>query len=177
MNNWCVLFVKTGMEEKIIEKLKSVLDLSLISVFIITKEKYFRKSECGFIRKNICFPGYIFIETNLLVEELLRLKQEVVKHIKGIYRFLSYTDIKDIFIRKSELSTLKMLCDETVCIRNSTGIIVGDKILIKSGPLIGMESVIKKIDRHGRNATIELNLLGAIRNITVGLEIVTKMIV
>jgi transcriptional antiterminator NusG len=175
MNNWCILFVKTSAEEKIIETLKSLLDLSAILPFIITKEKYFRKSGSRFIRKCICFPGYLFIKTNLPVEEVLRSIREIRKHTKLIYRILSYTDTKDIFIREHELSMLKIFCDETACIKNSTGIIIGDKIQIKSGPLIGKESMIKKIDRHGRNATIELHLLGAIRNVTVALEIMAKI--
>jgi transcriptional antiterminator NusG len=101
----------------------------------------------------------------------------VVKHTKRIYRLLSYADKRDVFIRERELSALKMLCDETACIRNSIGIITGDRIRISSGPLAGMESMIKKIDRHGRSATIEIDLMGAIRNVTVALEVVTKMVV
>jgi transcriptional antiterminator NusG len=175
MNNWCVLFIKTGVEEKIVEIVKYSLDISLISVFVITKEKYFRKLGSGSIRKCICFPGYLFIKTNLPVEDVLRTIREIIKHTTSIYRILSYTDTKDIFIRERELFMLKTLCDETACIKNSTGIIIGDKIRITSGPLIGMESIIKKIDRHERNATIELHLLGDIRNVTIALEIIAKI--
>jgi transcriptional antiterminator NusG len=177
MNNWCVLFVKTGAEERLLKRVISSVEVSLISPFIIKKEKYFRKSsgvEEG-IRKNICFPGYLFIETDLPTKKLVESIQEVIQHTKGIYRILSYTNTKDIFIHEHELSMLKTLCDEAACIKNSTGIIIGDKIQIKSGPLIGMESMIKKIDRHERNATIELHLLGGIYNITIALEIIAKI--
>jgi transcriptional antiterminator NusG len=175
MNSWCVLFVKTGAEEKLCKTVTSLVEISLISPFIITKEKYFRKSSGGILRKNICFPGYLFIETGLPAEKLTESIQEVIQHTKGIYRLLSYTDTHDIFIREREISVLKTLCGESVCIKNSVGIIIGDTIRINSGPLVGMESIIKKIDRHGRSAIIELNFLGALRNVTVPLEITAKM--
>jgi transcriptional antiterminator NusG len=176
MNNWCVLFVKTGAEEKLRERVISSVEVSLISPFIITKEKYFRKSseDRGF-RKNICFPGYLFIETDLPAEKLVESIQEVIQHTKGIYQLLSYTDTKDIFIRERELFMLKRLCDGNACIKNSVGLIIGDMIRISSGPLAGMESIIKKIDRHERSAIIELDVLGALRNVTVPLEITAKM--
>jgi transcriptional antiterminator NusG len=175
MNNCCVLFVKTGAEEKLCERVISSVEVSLISPFIVTKEKYFRKSSGGIFRKNICFPGYLFIETDLPAEKLTGSIQEVIQHTKGVYRLLSYTDTHDIFIHERELFTLKRLCDGNACIRNSVGIIIGDTIQINSGPLVGMESIIKKIDRHERSAVIELDLLGALRNVTVPLEIIAKM--
>jgi transcriptional antiterminator NusG len=177
MNNWCVLFVKTGAEEKLCERVISSVEVSLISPFIITKEKYFRKSSerVRMFRKNICFPGYLFIETDLPAEKLVESIQEVIQHTKGIYRLLSYMDTHDIFIRERELFTLKTLCGGSTCIKNSVGIIIGDMIRINSGPLIGMESIIKKIDRHERSAIIELDLLGALRNVTVPLEITAKI--
>ncbi|MDR1325531.1 MAG: hypothetical protein LBK00_05795 [Treponema sp.] len=59
--------------------------------------------------------------------------------------------------------------------RYTVGIMIGDKIRITSGSPIGTESLSKKIDRHGHNATLELTLLGALRNIMVALEITAKI--
>jgi transcription antitermination factor NusG len=85
-----------------------------------------------------------------------------------IRKLLNEVFIETDFCRKCYLGTRQ---DE----KWSIGIVIGDKIRIKSGLLIGMESMIKKIDRHGRNATIELNLLVDIRNVTVALEITAKI--
>jgi transcription antitermination factor NusG len=70
MNNWCVLFVKTGMEDKITEKLKSSIDVSLALPFTITRERYVRKAGVFSVESNRCFPGYVFIQTGLLAEAI-----------------------------------------------------------------------------------------------------------
>ncbi|MEG2506006.1 MAG: KOW motif-containing protein, partial [Carnobacterium sp.] len=58
----------------------------------------------------------------------------------------------------------------------SVGYIIGDKIIVRDGPLKGKEGSIKKIDRHKRIAFIEVEFLGEVRETKVGLEIITKNI-
>ena len=56
----------------------------------------------------------------------------------------------------------------------SQGIIEHDKVIVQSGPLCGLEGMIRKIDRHKRLATLEIHILGRTKTIRVGLEIVAK---
>lgn len=56
----------------------------------------------------------------------------------------------------------------------SQGIIEHDKVIVQSGPLAGLEGMIRKIDRHKRLATLEIHILGRTKSIRVGLEIVKK---
>ena len=56
----------------------------------------------------------------------------------------------------------------------SQGYIVGDKVNIISGPLVGYEGKIKKIDRHKRIAYIEVSLFDQVVVVQVGLEIISK---
>lgn len=57
----------------------------------------------------------------------------------------------------------------------STGIIENDKVRIQSGPLVGMEGFIKKIDRHKRRAVLEIEMYGRVVEMKVGVEIVEKV--
>ena len=57
----------------------------------------------------------------------------------------------------------------------SRGVIEGDKIRVISGPLVGQEAHIKRIDRHKRKALIETELLGRGVEVTVGLEVIDKI--
>jgi transcription termination/antitermination protein NusG len=59
-------------------------------------------------------------------------------------------------------------------IENSIGLIEGDKIIITEGPLMGHESMIKKIDSHKRIAQLDIEMFGQLRTITVALEIISK---
>ena len=56
----------------------------------------------------------------------------------------------------------------------STGYIEGDKIVITSGPLKGMEGLIRKIDRHKRKAYLKLSFFDREIMTSVGLEITEK---
>jgi transcriptional antiterminator NusG len=174
MNNWGVLFVKTGMEDKITEKLKCSIDESLALPFTITRERYIRKTGVFSVERSICFPGYIFIQTDLVAKDLLVLTRESIKKTKDVYRFLTYDDKNNIFIRNKELSPLVALCNGTTCIKKSSGIIVGDAVMIISGPLVGMEGFIKRIDKYRRRATLDLYMMGGIHSVTVALEIVVR---
>lgn len=99
----------------------------------------------------------------------------MIPYSQDIYKILSYGNTNDIAVRESEKIALLRLCDEDYTIKASTGYIVGDKIYIKDGQLKGgVESIIKKIDRHKRKALIELNFLGETRKVFVSLEVVQK---
>ena len=56
----------------------------------------------------------------------------------------------------------------------SKGHIIGSKIIIFTGPLVGNEGIIRKIDRHKRIAYIEVKLFDQITTVKVGLEIISK---
>ena len=56
----------------------------------------------------------------------------------------------------------------------SEGIIEQSKVRVTSGPLMGMEGYIRKIDRHKRKAWLELELFGRKQTVQVGLEVVSK---
>jgi transcriptional antiterminator NusG len=57
----------------------------------------------------------------------------------------------------------------------SIGFIEGDQVRVVSGSLVGMESQIKKINKHNRTAIIEVQFLGEIRKIVLMLEVLDKV--
>lgn len=63
---------------------------------------------------------------------------------------------------------------EDQVVEMSEGIIVGTKIMVTKGPLVGKEGYIKKIDRHTRKAWLEMKMFGKEQTVEVGLEIVEK---
>lgn len=56
----------------------------------------------------------------------------------------------------------------------SSGIIENDRVQILSGPLMGMEGNIRRIDRHKRIAYMEIEMFGRTVEMKVGLEIIRK---
>ena len=57
----------------------------------------------------------------------------------------------------------------------SEGIIEHSQVKVMSGPLMGKEGYIRKIDRHKRKAWLEMEMFGRTQSIQVGLEIVAKI--
>lgn len=49
------------------------------------------------------------------------------------------------------------------------------KITVLEGPLLGMESIIKKVNTHTNRARILVNLMGSSRTFEVGVEIINKL--
>lgn len=172
---WYILFVKTGCESKILKILSKNLNTNTIKIFIPKRTIIFRRNGFEIIHEANCFPGYIFFECDLREKEFLINILPVIRTIDNIYKFIGYGDGYNIAIQENEKIMLKKLLGKTLCIDYSVGIIENNKVRIKSGPLMGMEGLIKKINRHKREAEIEMDILGSIRRVTVALEIVSKI--
>ena len=59
-------------------------------------------------------------------------------------------------------------------VKHSEGYIACNKVTITSGPLMGMEALIRRIDRHKRMAWMEIEIFGRKIEIQAGLEIISK---
>lgn len=114
------------------------------------------------------FPGYVFMVT----DEADRLGDELLR-IKGQTKLLEMDD-RVLSLSKAEEDFLKAFGGKEQTIEMSEGVIERSKVRVYSGPLVGKERYICKIDRHKRRAFIELPMLGQRRRIQVGLEIVSK---
>lgn len=172
---WYVLFVRTGREYMAEQFLKNRLDTNLFMPFIPMLETLFKIS--GQIRKEIrpLFPGYIFVESAIPSIEFMKKMSRVISTRKEVIRILRYGDSNEIALREDEKNMLLSLCNDDYCIESSRGIMVGDRVYIKEGSLMGKESIIRKINRHKKRAIIEMNFMGDIRQVSVALEIVEKI--
>ncbi len=171
---WYVLFVQTGREHKVESFLKEQLDLEIFFPFVPMQEILFKKA--GMIKKELkpLFPGYVFIETRIPDKEFLKAVSIPVYASHDIISILKYSE-NEISMKESEKKLLLRLCNDYFCIESSRGIIEGDRIYITEGPLRGLESTIKKVNRHTRQTLIELEILGGKRFVSVPLEIVDKI--
>lgn len=169
-SNWYVLWIENGKEYEVKERLISVLPKKDYEK-IIVPYKNMPKRIAGkwFTTKEKLFAGYIFIVTedpNKIVPYL--------EKFSGFVTFLKVgKDISPIF--KEEVDFLTTLMGDNDEADLSKGIINGDILKIISGPLVGQEAKVKKIDRHKRKAVVVTELLGRCIEVTVGLEIVKRI--
>ena len=73
-----------------------------------------------------------------------------------------------------DLRVLERLLDKEKTVGMSTGFLEGDQVMIVDGPLMGLETVIRRIDRHKRKAMVEMHMFGRVQEVAVGLEIVGR---
>ena len=147
---WYAVQVMTGREETVRDMCKRLIDRKQYNdIFVIRFDKAKRYYGTWHKEKEIMFPGYIFIDSDN--------PQQIYEHLKSV----------------PELT--KMLGrDDNYEISLSVGIIEGDKVIVKEGPLSGMEVLIKKIDRHKRVAVLNAQMFEQDVDIKIGLEIIEK---
>lgn len=163
---WYVIWTSTGMEEK---TALVVRDMACQRrCFVPRKKVQIRRKGDWVLETKTLFPGYLFVDT----EDIESLVQELFK-MEGFHTVLSIEKKYYPLSGEDAILTEKLYESEGV-LDVSQGIIAGDRIIVTSGPLKGREGLIRKIDRHKRIASIEINLFNQTIRGTVGLEIVEK---
>lgn len=170
---WYALFVETNKEEVVQQYLNKYFVESVLKAIIpkrLVPER--REGSMQHISKKM-FPGYVLISTELN-ENIYHL----LKKIPRCYRILqpgNHFNKENAFdycrIKDEEITPLIMLLGEGDTIEYSHIYIVNSKVFVNSGPLKGMEGIIKKIDKRKNRAKILLNFLGTEKTFDVGIEI------
>lgn len=179
---WYVLFVRTNTEHKVVKAFNDFVQSSqtafYFKLFVPETEKYYRSKANKrygeqFLR-HLLFSGYVFIETNMPSDKF---KDFIATHLRNsihIIKLLRYGNDQGIAVTFEERQKFECLFKGKRCVEHSKGYIEGEKIVITGGPLFGMESNIKRINRHNRSAIIELDMLNPKHMLQVALEIVDK---
>lgn len=168
--NWYVIQVQTGKEEKTADEIRRLIPGEYFSECFIPRSERLRKTEGHWIRQgDILFRGYVFLisdDIEGVSSQLSRIPdfaRLLGKHVEQIYA-----------IRRDEAIFLDTFCGRGRQVDMSYGVIEGDKIIVNSGPLMGREGIINKIDRHKRMAMIGVSMFDRMVEARVGLEIVSK---
>lgn len=149
----------------LIKHASGVLDECFLPIFELMK----RKDGIWHKVQELLFPGYVFVRT--------KRPEELAERIRTIPVFMRLLGSSGAFIPlvSDELAWLdSFTASGTHVVEMSQGIIEGDKVIVTEGPLKGHEAMIAKIDRHKRLAYLDLSMLGRIKRVRIGLEIVRK---
>lgn len=147
-------------------------------LFVPMYNTRFRKAGKVVLEKRRLFPGYIFIESDIEGTEFyITVKPFITRSEKALNLLRygrEYEGNYSFEMNQNEQQTLLRLYNNEHCVEMSQGFIVDNSVTITDGPLMGFESRIKKINRHKMEAVVQIEMMGAMRDITVGLEIVKK---
>ena len=167
---WYVVQVRSGTEHNIrIQCNKKIPNTIMERCFIPYYEEKKKQNGSWNTLQKILFPGYIFMITEDVEKLFFHLKT-----IEGMTKLIGAgNDI--IPLTEEEIIFLQRLGGDEQIVSMSEGIIEGTQVIITSGPLMGMEGLIQKIDRHKRKAWLDLELFGRMQQVEVGLEITRKV--
>ena len=172
-----VIQVKTGKEQQAIEDiLKNKPDDASFDVFAPYR-KALRKYK-GEFKEVIerCFPGYIFVETNDVKELFRQLYftpgfQKLLGREEGTENFVPLdkdeTRMIDILYNASNNRTTEI---------SNIEVKEGQTIRVLDGPLMGLETQIKKVDLHKRTVKVEFMMCGRLVSASVGINIITDIV-
>ena len=167
---WYVVQVRSGTEHNIrIQCNKKIPDTIMERCFIPYYEEKKKQNGTWNTLQKVLFPGYIFMITEDVEKLFFHLKT-----IEGMTKLIG-TGQDIIPLKEEEITFLKRFGGEEQIVSMTEGIIEGTQVIITSGPLMGMEGLIQKIDRHKRKAWLDLELFGRMQQVEVGLEITRKV--
>lgn len=119
-------------------------------------------------QERILFPGYVF-----LIAQNLECLVNGLKKVIGLTKLIGIGD-QIVPLVQEEVELLMRIGTDKQLVEMSSGIIENDRVRILSGPLMGMEGNIRRIDRHKRIAYLEIEMFGRTVEMKVGLEIIRK---
>ena len=172
-----VIQVKTGKEQQAIEDiLKNKPDDASFDVFSPYR-KSLRKYK-GETKEVIerCFPGYIFVETNN-VRELFR----QLYFTPGFQKLLGREEGTENFVPldKDESRMIDILYstnNNRITEISNIEVKEGEMIRVLDGPLMGLETQIKKVNLHKRTVLVEFMMCGRLVTAPIGINIITNII-
>lgn len=166
---WYVIQVMTGEEKRTVDMCRAIVNEDDCNEFFVPETDRMKRfhGEWHKLRKPM-FPGYVFIET-----ELMDKLYEELKKVPKLTKVLA-TDRTITPISGREEQLIRSMTNKQHIAEMSLGYIEGDKLTIEEGPLVGMEALVKKIDRHKRIAVLTVSMFGNSTDITMGLEVLRK---
>ncbi|MCD8082706.1 MAG: antiterminator LoaP [Clostridiales bacterium] len=168
---WYAMQVVTGQEKETILLCRKMIGEDYLEDMFcpeIERERHF-----GGVWHKVrlpMFPGYIFAISDK-VDELYEAFHEVPKLTK-----ILGTGKTPVPLAEDEITFLQSFTSEDHIAGTSEGILVGDRLIVRSGPLKGKEGLVRYINRHKRLARVEVEMFGGMKvEVEMGLEITKKI--
>ena len=172
--SWHVLFVLVTFEEKIMNQVNALSDKFPVSAFVPKVERSFKKQKKITYDYEIVFKNYVFVETDLRFDEFSIFINDHIRKVEGFIKLLKHDSEGTESLYPQEKQMIQRFVDPDFVVRESLGLIEGDRVIVLSGPLKNQESLIRKINRHKRKAWLEMSMFGQSQLVEVGLEIIKK---
>jgi transcriptional antiterminator NusG len=163
---WYALFVLTGEEDKVKERLEYRFRNLKLS-FIVPKRKLMERKEGKWEEKvRTIFPGYILVNGDIGVEEYY-----LFAGIPGLLRVLK-ENCKPIEIPEQDVAVIKKLICNGEIIEHSTVLLEAGKVVVVDGPLLGLEGLIQSVDKRKGRARVRVTFASELRLVDLSIFVI-----
>ena len=163
--NWYVLNTLSYKTNQVVFNLNK---RKCIEAFVPQYEYYHRKTKEYLIKP--MFTGYVFVKSDMNNEVFNKKFKEFFESIEGFGELLEYEGV--YALKDAEQSLMEKLFNGGHIIKRSIGNIVDKKLIVDAGPLLGLDDLVVKINRHHRVATLQTEFFD--KKIMVPLEVISK---
>ncbi len=169
---WYALQTVKGQEENLKKQIKALEsekkrdDWKIF--YCVKKKKYLGQWHD---KTELFLPGYLFLVTK---ERNLRISKISEKTEISVFSAPYELDLKIWPVKWEEEEFIERLTRENDEIGMSYGVIRNGVLEVLDGALVGMESRVRKIDRHKRKGYVSIEICGEEVITEIGLEIIEK---
>ncbi len=164
LDQWHGIFVVTGEEEKVKERVKYRLQDGF-TVVVPKRKLRVRRGGIWRVETKVLFPGYVLINGDITTDIYYRLK-----NIPNVLRLLK-TGSSVAKIDRREMAVLSKLICNNEEIGFSNVLLENGRVQVVDGPLFSLEGIIVSIDHRKGRAKVRLNFLGEERTVDLGISI------
>ncbi len=162
--NWYAVFVTTGQEDNVKERL--VYHFGDKYRIVVPKRKL-RERKDGVWKDivRVLFPGYVLVNGYISIGD-----SHEFNHIPGVLKLLK-NGYEPLRIEEYEIDVISRLSINDDTIGFSEVLFENGKVTVADGPLFSMEGNIISIDKRKGRAKVRLYFLGEERTVELGISI------
>jgi len=164
LKDWYALFVATGDEENVKERVKYRFQDKL-DIIVPKRKLKERKDGKWSVKIRTMFPGYVLLNGEINTEDYYNMKG-----IPGIIKLLRNGESL-LKIDRNEIEIINRLTYNDETIGYSNVLIENGHVMVVDGPLLSLEGYIVSINSRKGRARVRLDFLGEERTVELGVSI------
>lgn len=165
---WYALFVKTGEEDHVKDKLAYTFSNRQQIQFFVPKRKLReRKNGQWAIKIRTLMPGYILLHGFITVEDYY-----TIQHTPALITVLKDGKGELLRIPEHEIEVIHRLMSNGELIDTSTIMVEGRNVVVVDGPLKGLEGIIESVDKRKGRAKVRMEFIGEPRIVELSVSVI-----
>ncbi|HHW00030.1 MAG TPA: antiterminator LoaP [Clostridiaceae bacterium] len=163
-SNWYALFVKSGQENKVKERLEYKFEDKYRIIVPRRKLKERKGGVWSYVIRPL-FPGYVLVNGEINIEDYYGFK-----NVPGLFKLLC-SGREPARIEPYEMEVISRLISNSEIIGFSDVLVEDGKVIVVDGPLVSMEGRILRINQRKGRAQVMLNFMGEPRVVELGINV------